>query len=230
MKRCLIGFLPEFYNSVSNYKDYFSCSFEDYTRDYLVENISGFSVIVPHLKIKLDKDILSLAHNLEVIATPSTGLDHIDLAYCEANNIAVLCLHDDRQFIDNVSSTSEFAWLLIMGCIRNIRFAIDRVKYDKSWVNIDIRGHEIKGKTIGIIGYGRLGKHLASYAKGFNCKVIAYDVLDSVFSTEDVNVKKVDFDYLLSHSDVISLHTTLNSSSYHLINSQSISKMKDGVV
>jgi D-3-phosphoglycerate dehydrogenase len=229
MLKCLIGFDPELYPAVYCFEGSYECIFCDYDYEYLIKNIANFNVIVPHLKVHLSKTILESAINLECIATPSTGLDHIDIEFSRSLGLDIICLHDDRGFIDTITSTSEFAWLLVMASIRRLRSAVNRVVEEKSWINIDIRGYQLQDKVVGIMGFGRLGKHVARYANTFGCRVLAYDIDETVF--EGVNdVEPVSFERLLAESDIISLHMTLTESSVGIIDAESVGRMKDGVV
>ena len=225
--KLLIGFSEEEYPNVSNFSYLGECTFVRYTREYLIRNIGEYDILIPHLFEKIDSEILSLATNLKIIATPTTGKDHIDLDSLYSLGVDFISLNDDRSFINEITSTAEMNWLLVLSCVRNIRRLISRVTLEKSWINTDIRGYELNGKVLGIIGYGRLGKMIAKYGDCFGMEVIAYDIDDSTY---DENVKQATLNNLLMTSDVISINAKLNKTSSNIINSDSISFMKKGVV
>ena len=104
----------------------------------------------------LDESILKFS-NLKGINTASTGLNHIDVSYCNYNNIKVVSHKDDMELLENLPSTSELAFGLMLSLLRNIPSGFDDVKKG-NWDYEPYVGHQIKGKTIGVIGYGRLGK------------------------------------------------------------------------
>ena len=104
----------------------------------------------------LDKEVLGES-NIKVINTASTGLNHIDMNYCEQHGIDVWSLKNDYELINNLPSTSELAFGLMMSLLRNIPKSFNSIK-SYNWDYEPYVGHQIKGKTIGIIGYGRLGK------------------------------------------------------------------------
>ena len=225
--KLLIGFSKEEYPNVKLFENLGICDFLRYDREYLLNYINQYDVLVPHLFEEIDANILAKATNLKILATPSTGKDHINIDALEAAGIQLISLNDDRSFIDEIRSTAEMNWLLILSCMRNLRHLLDRVQIEKSWVNTDIRGFELNSKTLGIIGYGRLGKMIANYGNCFGMKVYAYDT--DIMQYDDA-VTGIDLDSLLAISDVISINAKLNPASANMIDATAVSKMKDGVV
>ena len=161
--KILVGFSENSYPNVLRFSEIGDCTFLKYDRNYLISNIKNFDIFIPHLFEKIDRELIDLSNSLKILATPSTGSDHIDIEYLEKKKIKFISLNQDRNFINNISSTAEMTWLLILACMRNFRSLIDRVQSDKSWLNTDIRGYETNNKKLGIIGYGRLGKIVAKY-------------------------------------------------------------------
>lgn len=225
--KILVGFSEEEYPNVRAFEGLGKCTFIRYDRDYLLEHIEEFDVLVPHLFENIDAAVVSRATNLKILATPSTGRDHINLEAVNASGIHLISLNDDPSFIKEITSTAEMNWLLVLACMRQLRNLMARVQVDKKWVNTDIRGFELNNKTLGIVGYGRLGKMVARYGKCFGMRVYAYDVDEAQY---DEVVEGVDFDKLLTNSDVISLNAKLNSTSENLIDFVAVRKMKEGVV
>tara|TARA_A100001035_G_C27771332_1_gene496524 strand:- start:668 stop:1618 length:951 start_codon:yes stop_codon:yes gene_type:complete len=225
--KLLIGFSEEDYPNVLNFSSIGDCTFKKYDRNYLVSNIGKFDIFIPHLFEKIDKELIDLSVSLKILATPSTGSDHIDVDYLSKKNIKFISLNQDREFINNISSTAEMTWLLILACARNFRSLINRVQSERSWLNTDIRGYELNNKKLGIIGYGRLGKMVAKYGKSFGMEVLAYDIDPKKY---DNLVTQVEFSKLLKESDVISLHAKLNKTSFNLISYEEVNLMKKGVI
>ena len=225
--KILVGFSEKDYPNVLTFSRLGNCTFKKYNRNYLVSNISKFDIFVPHLFEKIDRELIELSKSLKIIATPSTGSDHIDIEYLKKKNIKFISLNDDKEFINLITSTAEMNWLLILACVRNLRLLIDRVQVSKSWLNTDIRGYELNNKKLGIIGYGRLGKMVAKYGKAFGMKVLANDIDPQKY---DENIIPVKLSKLLKESDIISVNAKLNKTSFRLIDSDEISLMKKGVI
>ena len=225
----LVGYNEDEYPACRAFEKLGKCTFHRYDRDYLENNIDRFDIIIPHLFIYLNEKYICKAERLKLVATPSTGTDHIEIDALTRKGIALISLNDDRSFIDQITSTAEMTWLLILSCCRKIRLLQERVYRDRSWDNVDIRGYQLFGKTIGVIGYGRLGKMVASYAHSFKMRVMAFDTDSSVFKDDSVALS-VDLNTLITESDVISLHAKLNNSSKYIIDKATISKMKRGVI
>lgn len=225
--RVLVGFSDMEYSNVEKLATLGDCRFIRYDRDYLLRNIHKYDIFVPHLFEEVDAEIITRATNLKVLATPSTGKDHIDTDALKECGIHFISLNDDRSFINEITSTAEMNWLLILACMRNLRDLLDRVQSHKSWVNTDIRGFEMNNKTLGIIGYGRLGKMVARYGKCFGMRVLAYDTDNNQY---DCEVEALGLETLYNVSDVISLNTKFNPTSANMINMKALAMMKQGVV
>jgi D-3-phosphoglycerate dehydrogenase len=178
----------------------------------------------------LDGDILQCG-KLKVINTCSTGLNHIDLDYCKEHNIDIWSLKEDYELINDLPSTSELAFGLMLSLLRNIPKSFHSVR-DGNWDYEPFVGHQIKGKTIGVIGYGRLGKIMCRLFDSWGVKILLYDPY--VFSFGGVsrvnkrNRQIVELDELLERSDVISLHVHVTDETRGMIDDEFLSKMKQG--
>ncbi len=177
------------------------------------------------LYVQLTRELMQLAPNLCAIATPSTGLDHIDLQTAKERNIAVLSLKDDRQFLDRITATAELTWALLLACARKLPAAFDTAKQGV-WARDEFRGRQLIGKTLGILGCGRLGTMVARYGQAFGLNVIACDLKPVTLE----NVQPVSFEELLRQSDILSIHIHLTDENRRLINAAAFQKMKDGVI
>jgi len=180
------------------------------------------ALIVNHAVI--GKKIISQLKNCKIIARYGVGVDNIDLAAaCKAgiviSNVPDYCMEE----------VSDNALAFILGCQRKIVQLNHIVKSNSQWSYEKIKPiRRLSKLTIGLLSFGNIGRRVAEKLRGFNLNIITYDPYFS--NKEKYNwVKFVKLDELLNNSDVISVHTPLNKETYHLINKESIKKMKDGV-
>ena len=194
----------------------------DLTQAELEAKIADYDVVVVGLGLTFHQDTLAKATNLKAIATATTGLDHIDVKYAEENNIKVISLKDEIEFLNTITGTSELACGLMIDLLRLSHSAAQSVK-DYKWDRGSFRGHNLINQTLGIVGLGRLGKWMAKYGNAFGMKVIAYD--PHIKESDLCNV--VDFDTLLKEADVISIHVHLNEETENMFDKSVFEKMKD---
>lgn len=169
----------------------------------------------------LDEEVLKYT-NVKVINTCSTGLNHIDMDYCKSNNIKVWSLKEDYELINDLPSTSELAFGLMMSLLRNIPKSYHSVK-DGNWDYEPYVGHQIKGKTIGVIGYGRLGKIMCDLFYGWGVKLLATDPYERITTARGVPLSE-----LLDKSDVVFLHTHVTEETRGMVDEEFLSYMKEG--
>jgi D-3-phosphoglycerate dehydrogenase len=193
--------------------------------DALLREIRDADAFIASLHVRLDAEAIAAAKKLRVIATPSTKLDHLDLKAADARGITLLSLKYDREFLDTVTATAEFAWALMLACLRRIPWAFDAVKRGE-WARDKFRGHQLSGKTFGILGYGRLGAMVGEYARAFRMRVLAHDFKD--FQAE--GIERVDKQTLFRESDVISLHVPLTPETTNLVDRKEFALMKPGAI
>jgi D-3-phosphoglycerate dehydrogenase len=179
------------------------------------------NVLIVRLKKHITKEVFANFPHLKYILSPTTGTDHIDLEEMQKRNIQLICLKGETKFLNNITSTPELTWGLLLSLTRNISKAIQSVQKGE-WERDRFRGIQLKGKTIGIIGMGRVGKSVANYATSFGMKVIYFDLY-----VESNNYYKCLFlNELLSNSDIISIHIHLNNETRKLINNDNIPYIK----
>ena len=183
-------------------------------------------VYLASLHVRVDAAAIAAATRLKAIATPSTGLDHIDLAAAERRGVAVLSLRDDKAFLNSLTATAELAWALLLSVVRRLPWAV-QAAHAGDWARDRFRGHQLAGKTLGIIGYGRLGRMVAEYGKAFRMRVIATDRA-KVDPAEGISVMPLD--ELLAQSDVISIHVHLTDETRGMIGPSEFARMKRGAV
>lgn len=186
-----------------------------------------YNILLVGLGLNIDRDIIDAAKNLKIIATATTGLDHIDIEYAGKKGIKILSLRGERKFLDTITGTSELSFALALNLFRNILPAVDSAK-NYCWTE-KFRGHNLYGKTLGIVGLGRLGSLMAKYGKAFGMKVIAFDpyLEKSIFQKE--GVRKASFKELLKSSDLISIHVHLSNETENMFNEKVFKLMKNSV-
>ncbi len=179
-------------------------------------------IISTFIDSQLDKDVLSKFTDLKMISTRSTGFDHIDLEVAKKNKIMVCNV---PHYGDN--AVAEYAFALILDLSRKIHQSIERVKSGVFSFE-GLTGFDLKGKTLGIVGLGNIGQHVARIAKGFEMQVLGFDVIQDKKLAKKLGFKYVAFEELLKNSDIISLHVPYNKHTHHLINSGNINLIKKG--
>lgn len=172
----------------------------------------------------INKKILEKLPNLKLIVTLSTGFDHIDLKECGKRRISVCNVPHYGE-----NTVAEHTFALILNLTRMIHKAYERtVRGDFSLDGL--RGIDLQGKTIGVVGAGSIGRHVIRIAKGFEMDVMAFDKFPNLKLAKKLGFRYVNFGNLLKNSDIITLHAPYNKSTHHLINKKAVSKMKKGVL
>lgn len=190
-----------------------------------VDKIKDFEVISVFVDSEINKGIIDSLPNLKFIATRSTGFDHIDCEYASIKGIKV-----SNVPVYGSSTVAEFTFALLLNLSRKINEAGKVLKEGGDFEILpQFEGFDLDGKTIGVIGTGKIGKNVIRIAKAFNMKVLAYDLChDDLFAKENDFLYK-SFEEVIADSDVITLHAPCTKDNHHLINKESISKMKKGV-
>jgi D-lactate dehydrogenase len=160
---------------------------------------------------------------VKFIATRSTGFDHIDLSECAKRGIKVSNVPSYGE-----NTVAEHAFALLLALSHRIYDSYKQIEQDGKFSTEGLKGFDLKGKTIGLIGLGRIGIHSARIAKGFEMNILACDKFENEQAKNDYGAKYVSLDELLSNSDVISLHMPYMKETHHLINMQNVGKIKKG--
>lgn len=188
-------------------------------QEELKSAVGDCEVLIIGLGLRVDKDIIGHASKLKLIATATTGLDHIDVAYAQKKGITILNLKDTD--LQSITGTAELAFGLLLMLVRHIPQSLDNVKSGK-WDRERFLGNNLFGKTLGVVGLGRLGSMMAQYGKAFGMNVIAYDPYKNTSNIAQL----VDFETLLSKSDIISIHAPLNYQTIDMFNEPVFKQMK----
>lgn len=195
------------------------------TPDGMARHIGQVEGYLAALKVRLDRTMIERASKLKVVATPSTGQDHIDVDALQERNIQFISIKSEYELLDTFTATAEIAWGLLLACVRKIPAGANLANQGV-WARQALTGMQLSGKTLGVLGVGRLGKMVAAYGNAFRMRVIGCDVKPIHVPA----VEQVDFDTLLRQSDVISIHVHLTPENTRLINQAAFAKMKRGVV
>ncbi|MGE5587049.1 MAG: hydroxyacid dehydrogenase [Clostridia bacterium] len=199
---------------------FFADTVQEVERDSL-KDVEGLCVFIYS---RVTGDVIASLPRLRLIATRSTGFDHIDLEACKKRNITITNV---PYYGEN--TVAEHTFGLILSLARNIHKAHMRtVRQDFSLE--DLQGFDLKGKIIGVVGAGRIGLHVIRIARGFGMDALAYDIKRDRFIAEILGFRYVPLDELLASSDVISLHVPYNESTHHIINRNTLAKVKRGAL
>ena len=171
-------------------------------------------IVNPGTEKYLGWDHFSRYENLKVVGTPSTGTNHIDVLSLRENEISVVCLLDDKDSLENIHASAEFTWVHVMNLARKFSRAINSVDDWRSEENeLHLRSNELFGKKIGIVGVGRIGRKILSYAKAFGMSVMFYDP----YVEHAKGAIKADRIEELSDCDVITINCVLSNETREMI-------------
>jgi D-lactate dehydrogenase len=180
-------------------------------------------IVSTFIGIDMNADILSKLPNLKLLCTRSVGFNHIDLEYCSKNNITVCHVPDYGSHV-----IAEHVFALLLSTLRHISEADKKVE-SGDFDYHGLRGVSLRGKTLGIIGTGKIGRKTAQIAGGFGMRILAVDKCRTIELEDLLHVKYVELDELLAESDIITLHLPAIKETHHMIDSDAFSKMKEGV-
>jgi len=192
------------------------------TPEQIAEKIGTFEVVVVRSRTKLSRELVEKADKCQILARVGVGLDNIDQDAAKEKNIRVINAVEGA-----VAAVAELVIGLMLSMAREIPRA-DREVRNGNWIKKELMGSELKGKYLGIVGLGNIGKRLGRLAKALNMNIIGYDVIpiDDEFSKE-VGLMKADLDTLLSSADYVSFHVPLLDSTHHMINAEKLKMMKN---
>jgi len=192
------------------------------TPEQVAEKIGNFQVVVVRSRTKMTRELIAKADKCKIIARVGIGLDNIDQDAAKEKNIRVINAVEGA-----ITAVAELVIGLMISMAREIPRA-DREIRNGNWIKKELMGSELKGKYLGIVGLGNIGKRLGRLARALNMNIIGYDVvpIDDEFSKE-VGLMKADLDTLLSSADYVSFHVPLLDSTRHMINAEKLKMMKN---
>jgi D-3-phosphoglycerate dehydrogenase len=191
--------------------------------DEIIKIIKDFHGLVVRSETQVTSDLISLMRNMEVIGRAGTGVDNIDVEAATRKGIIVMNTPGG-----NTISTAEHTMALMLSMCRNIAQANQSMRMGK-WDRKTFKGTELSGKTLGIIGLGKIGREVAIRAKAFKMNVVGFDPLLSTEVTGKLGVELLDLDSLFESSDIISVHVPLTDETKNLVSEASLKKCKNGV-
>jgi len=191
------------------------------TPEKILETVSSYNIIIVRSRTTITKEIIDKANNCKIIARVGVGLDNVDQDAAKAKNIRVINAVEGA-----MNAVAELVLGLMLSLARQTARG-DRGIRSGKWLKKELMGTELRGKYLGIVGMGNIGKRLGRLAKALNMNIIGYDVIpiDEEFSKE-VGLMKADLNTLLQSSDYVSIHVPLLDSTYHLIDAQKMATMK----
>ncbi len=191
------------------------------TPEQILEKISDFNIVIVRSRTTITKEMIDKAEKCKIIARVGVGLDNVDQEAAKAKNIRVINAVEGA-----MNAVAELVLGLMLSLARQTTRG-DRAIRNGQWLKKELKGTELKGKYLGIIGMGNIGKRLGRLARALNMNIIGFDVIpiDEDFSKE-VGLMKADLDTLLQSSDYVSIHVPLLDSTYHLIDAKKIGIMK----
>ncbi len=192
---------------------------KDYTSDYtkILDKIPVYQGIVIRSRIPIDKQLLSNAENLKFVARVGAGLENIDEAYAKSKGIALINAPEG-----NRNAVGEHTLGLVLALLNNFKKSNKEIE-NGHWLREANRGLELDGKTVGIIGYGNMGKAFAKKLRGFDIQCLCYDIKNNL---GDENCRQVSLQELQKHTDILSIHTPHNELSHNMVNEKFINNFQ----
>jgi D-3-phosphoglycerate dehydrogenase len=200
----------------------------DLDRAELLTRVRGCEVLWVRLRHHIDAQVLDAAPELRIIVSPTTGLTHIDLAEAERRGIAVLSLQGEVEFLRDVRATAEHTLALTLAMLRHIPEAASHAATG-GWNRDQFRGREVHRKTVGIVGYGRLGRIVARYFMALGATVLTADPHVPAGDLED-GVTGGPLVDLLHRADIVTLHVNLDDTTAGFFDARAFDAMKPGAV
>ena len=198
------------------------------SREELLEAVRNADALYCTLNERIDRELLDEAEKLRVIGTMSVGVDHIDVEYATSKGIYVV--HTPGVLTETVA---DHAWALLLAAARRIAEAdgmIRRGEWTIPWAPTMLLGHDVYGKVLGIVGLGRIGHAVARRAKGFNMKILYYDIVRRPEAEKELGAEYAPLDELLRRSDFVTIHVPLTPETRKLIGERELRLMKKTAV
>ncbi len=197
----------------------------DISREELLQVVGGYEALIIRSRTKVDREVIEKGAALKLIARPGTGLDNVDVDYAKSRGISVV--NSPESLVEGVA---EHVTLMMLAASRRLVEADVSTKAGR-WEKNSLTGRELKGKTLGIVGLGRIGRRIAEIAGALGMSVLVYDVVDIPQDVVDrLRCRVVGLDELFRSSDYVTLHVPLTDQTRHLVDSARLSEMKKGAI
>ncbi|MFL5733353.1 MAG: hydroxyacid dehydrogenase [Chloroflexia bacterium] len=217
------GFSPEAVEVLRRAGD---VTLADLDRDGLLGAVGETDALCVRLRNRIDGEVMDAAPLLTVIASLSTGLNHVDLEEAERRGIRVVSLKGESDFLKDIRATAELTVGLVLTLARHLPGAVEHA-LEGGWNRDLFKGHELYGKTAGIVGYGRLGRIVARYLRAFDMRVLTADPYVEPSSVEE-GVRLVALPELLAEADLVSLHVSYSGETHDMIGRREFEAMREG--
>jgi len=194
------------------------------SKEELVKIVKDYNILIFRGRLKIDKEVIDAGTNLKILARYGVGLDNVDVEYAVKKGVAVVSAPRAP-----TQSVAELTLGLMLAVARRIPLLDIKVKGGE-WPKGKYIGIELGGKTLGIIGFGRIGKAVAHMARGIGMRILATDVIDVSADVEKIGGKQVPLEQLLKESDVVSIHVSLTPETYRLLNAERLALLKDNAI
>lgn len=195
------------------------------TRAELLVRVCDYEGLMVRLGHHLDSEVLERASHLRFIASPTTGLNHIDTETAGRFGIAMISLRGERKFLDTIHATAEHTWALLLALLRRIPAAHASV-LGGDWDRDRFKAHELCGRTLGIVGFGRLGTKVARYGQAFGMNVVAHDP----YVVPPQGVEPLALEELFAKADIIVVLAAYTSQTHGLIGQAHFARCRPGVL
>ena len=182
-------------------------------------------IIVVKLGMRISKKVMDRLPNLKFIATSTTGLNHIDLEEADGRGIRIVSLRGEAKFLKTITPTAEETIGLMIALMRKLPWSFEAVKRGE-WKREKYYGNELYGRTLGIVGFGRLGSIVTRYARCFGMRVLAHDPHVSRKAMEKLGTKKATMNQVFRKPDIVSIHVLLTDKTHNLITEKLFRLMK----
>jgi D-3-phosphoglycerate dehydrogenase len=194
------------------------------SKEELVKIVKDYNILIFRGRLKIDKEVIDAGTNLKILARYGVGLDNVDVEYAVKKGIAVVSAPRAP-----TQSVAELTLGLMLAVARRIPLLDIKVKGGE-WPKGKYIGIELGGKTLGVMGFGRIGKAVAHMARGIGMRILATDVIDVSADVEKIGGKQVPLEQLLKESDVVSIHVSLTPETYRLLNAERLALLKDNAI
>jgi len=194
------------------------------SKDELHQAIGEYEAIITRSGTQVDRALLEHATNLKIVARAGVGIDNVDVPAASERGIIVV-----NAPFGNTNSAAEHTMAILLSMCRNVPVANTSLKSGE-WKRAPFTGYELKERTLGVIGLGKVGGRVARRARAFEMEVLVYDPYISEKRASDFGTRLVELDELIANADVITVHTPLNDETRDMITAEHFDKMKDGVI
>ena len=192
--------------------------------DELLQIIGEYDGLIVRGRTKVTREVFEAAKNLKVVGRAGVGVDNIDLQAAKDHGVTVV-----NAPVATTIAVAELGFGMMLALVRDIPHTDSEMKHD-NWTKKNYKGHELHGKTLGIVGYGNIGSTIGKYAQALGMKVLCYDPIRNIDEMRATGADPVQLDEIYAKADIITFHVPLIPETKHMVNDETFAKMKDGVL